>query len=136
MVQLNPYLTFDGNCEEAINFYKGCLDGEILSMNYFGDSPMDVPEESKKKVMHVSLKFDGGVIMASDTPTNQAVNTGNNISLSIGLDDLKKTDEYFNRLSEGGKITMPLDDTFWGARFGMLLDKYGIHWMINCELKK
>jgi PhnB protein len=136
MTQLNPYLTFTGNCEEVINFYKNCLDGEIISMNYFEGAPMKVPEDYKKKVMHVSLKFEGGVIMASDTLPDNKVVTGSNISLSIGLDDLKKTDEYFNKLSEGGKIIMPLQDTFWGARFGMLTDKFGINWMVNCELKK
>ncbi len=136
MTNLNPYLSLPGNCEEAINFYKDCLDGEILSINYFEGSPMKVPEDFKKKVMHVSMKFEGGIIMASDSPPDHKVIEGNNVSLSIGLDDVKKADEYFNKLSAGGKVLMPMNDTFWGARFGMFIDKFGINWMINCDLKK
>ena len=136
MTNLNPYLTFAGNAEEAINFYKECLGGEIVSMNYFDTAPMDVPEDYKKKVMHVTLKFEGGLLMASDSMPENKVNVGNNISLSIGLDDLQKADNYFNKLSAGGKVIMEMQDTFWGARFGMLTDRYGINWMINCELKK
>ncbi|HMS65051.1 MAG TPA: VOC family protein [Ignavibacteria bacterium] len=136
MNQLNPYISFPGNCEEAINFYKDCLDGEILSLNYFEGSPMEVAEDFKKKVMHVTMKFSGGIIMASDSPPHHPVNMGNNINLSIGLDDTDKANEYFNKLSEGGKVMMEMQDTFWGARFGMFTDKYGINWMINCEIKK
>jgi PhnB protein len=140
MNQLNPYISFPGNCEEAINFYKDCLDGEILSMNYFENSPEDspivVPADFKKKVMHVTMKFSGGTIMACDNPPQHNVIVGNNINLSIGLDDTAEADKYFNKLSEGGKVMMEMQDTFWGARFGMFTDKYGINWMINCELKK
>jgi PhnB protein len=105
-------------------------------MNYFEGAPVEVPADFKKKVMHVTMKFEGGLIMASDTPPDHKVTPGNNISLSIGLDDLKKADDYFNKLSAGGKVVMAMEDTFWGARFGMLIDKYEINWMINCELKK
>lgn len=136
MTNLSPYLTFAGNCEEAINFYKDCLAGEIVSMNYFESAPMDIPDDYKKKVMHVTMKFEGGLLMASDSLPEHKFVQGNNISLSIGLDDLQKADDYFNKLSAGGNIIMPMQDTFWGARFGMLTDKFGINWMVNCELKK
>lgn len=136
MNQLSPYISFPGNCEEAVNFYKDCLDGEILSMNYFEGSPMEVPDDYKNKVMHVTMKFKGGSIMACDNPPQHHLTVGNNINLSIGLDDTTLADKYFNKLSEGGKVMMEMQDTFWGARFGMFNDKYGINWMINCELKK
>jgi len=136
MTNLNAYLTFSGNCEEAINFYKDCLGGEILSINYFEGSPMEVPEEYKKKVMHVTLKFEDCLLMASDNPPRNEIINGNNFSLTIGTDDLKKGDDYFEKLSSGGNVIMSMQETFWAPRFGMLTDKFGINWMINCETKK
>ncbi len=136
MIELIPYLTFNGNCEEAMNFYRDCLEGEILSTQYFDKAPMDISEDLKKKIMHMALKIGKSTLMASDSMPEHQTNVGNNISLSIGIDELAKAENYFQKLSEGGKITMPLQDTFWGARFGMLKDKFDINWMINCELKK
>jgi len=138
-MQLNPYLFFNGNCEEALNFYKECLGGEFESINRFKDGPeemggMKVPENFKEKVMHMTWRFDGNVVMASDG--FEKVTDGGSVTLSVTVDNLDGMDTVFNKLSEGGQVTMPLQDTFWGARFGMFTDRYGIKWMFNCELKK
>jgi PhnB protein len=136
MLGLKPFLTFSGNCEEAVNYYRDKLDGEILSMMHFGEGPMDVPEAYKKKVMYSEFKFGDCKFMASDNSPGGKLTMGNNISMSVGTTDLKKIEKWFNNLAKDGKVTMPLQDTFWGARFGMLTDKFGIQWMFNCELKK
>ncbi len=136
MLGLKPYVMFNGNCEEAMNYYKDKLKGEILSLMRFEDSPMDTPKEFKKKVMHSQFKFEECEFMASDAMPQGNVTVGNNISLSVGVNDVKKIEMWFNSLAADGKVTMPLQDTFWGAKFGMLTDKFGINWMFNCELNK
>lgn len=135
-MQLHPYLTFYGSCEAALNFYKTIFGGEIVGLSYFGDSPMEIGEDDKKRVMHATFNFGNNSFMASDSMPGQDAPTRSNITLSLGTDDLEATNHTFAALAEGGQITMPLEDTFWGARFGMLTDKFGIHWMINCELPK
>jgi len=101
-----------------------------------GDSPMPVPESHKNKIMHARLKFGDNVIYLSDTLAGNERTVGNNISLSLEINPPTKMDDLFARLSEGGKIIMPLQDTFWNARFGQFVDKFDVHWMMNCELKK
>jgi PhnB protein len=135
-MQLVPYLAFNGDCEKAINFYKDCLNGNIENISYFGDSPMEVAESDKKRVMHSTFRFGNNVMMASDSMPSQPVAFGSNISMSVNVEDEKSMEQIFNKLADQGRITMPLEDTFWGARFGMLIDKFGIHWMFNCEKKK
>ncbi|HYV90451.1 MAG TPA: glyoxalase/bleomycin resistance/extradiol dioxygenase family protein [Chitinophagales bacterium] len=132
---LNPYIHFPGNCEEALNFYKQCLGGEV-KFRYFGDSPMQVAEEHRKKIVHAEFHFDGNMLMASDSLPDHKIVAGNNFGLSIILKDILQMDSIFSQLAAGGEITMPLQDTFWDARFGMLTDKFGIRWMFNCSLKK
>jgi PhnB protein len=136
MKQLGIYLTFQGNCKEALNFYKSCLGGEIVSMQTFGESPMKSDEKDKDLVIHSEFKAEEIKFMASDTMPGHDVNSGNQVTLSINLTDEKEQKEIFDKLSAGGKINMPLEDTFWGAKFGMLTDKYGINWMLNCEKAK
>lgn len=143
MATLNVYLTFSGNCEEAFNFYKSVLGGEFSHVGRFGEMPPSdncpaVPEKDKNKIMHVSLPISKEtVLMGSDSseafgpPTVQ----GNNFSLSINAGTKEETDRIFNSLSVGGQVTMPLDDTFWGAYFGMFIDKFGIQWMVSTELE-
>jgi len=133
MKNLGFYLTFPGNCEEALNFYKECLKGEIKNLQRFETAPMPVPDNYKKKIINAEFKAEGVFFMASDGMADQPPVIGNNISLSFNITDLKEQEELFNKLSKGGKITMPLQDTFWGARFGMLTDKFGINWMLNCQ---
>lgn len=135
-MRLNPYLSFNGNCEEALNFYKNALDGEILQLGRYGDSPMESAQEIKDKIIHGRLKFGEALIMASDAMGEYSVKEGSNISMSVECENNEQLNNAFSRMAEGGKVTMPLQDQFWGARFGMLTDKFGIHWMFNCEKKK
>lgn len=134
--RLDPYLTFNGNCEEAMKFYQSVLGGE-LKINRFGefDSPqIPVPDAQKDKVMHSVLKNELLNLMASDSRPEQPVTFGENISLSIAGTDEAQLTTFFNELSNGGKVTMPFAKQIWGDMFGMCTDKYGVHWMINVGL--
>lgn len=133
MKTLQVYLFFAGDCEEALNFYKESLGGEIISIQKFGDGPMEVEDSQKDKVMHAEFRADEVYFMASDGMEDQEKINGNAITLSINLDNEKEQENIFKKLSEGGTVTMELQDTFWGARFGQLTDKFGINWMLNCD---
>ena len=136
-MKLNPYLNFAGDAEDAVNFYKNALSGEVVMLSRFGDSPMPCDDDWKQKIMHARIVFGGdNIIMISDTMKGGEISTKGNIQLSIGLDDEGKTNEIFNKLAEGGTITMPLAKQFWGDVFGMLQDKFGVSWMLNCTEKK
>jgi PhnB protein len=135
-MKLNPYLTYPGTCEAALNFYRDALQGEIVSMSYFDSTQMPVPEEYKKKVLHAVLRFGQAMLMASDALPDKPLNLGNNVTLSLEFEELADQQARFQALADGGQVTMPLQDTFWGARFGMLTDKFGIQWMMNCERKQ
>lgn len=136
MKSLNFYLAFPGNCKEALDFYKNCFNGEIVSMHTFGEGPEGMcGDADKSKIMHAEFKADGVYFMASDSMGDHKVNAGNNVSLSLNIDNEKDQESIFNKLSDGGKVTMPLQDTFWGAKFGMLIDRFGFNWMLNCEKK-
>ncbi len=127
---------FSWHCEEALNFYKNAFEGEIIQLSRYGESPMPSKEEHKNKIIHARLKFGDVLIMASDVMDDRAVSSGAIIfSLSVECDSIDQLEKVFAAMSEGGKVTMPLQDQFWGARFGMLTDKFGIHWMFNCEKK-
>lgn len=135
MATINPYLNFSGNCEEAFNFYKACFGVEYESLQRYNEVPGEshVPDSESEWIMHVSLPIGHGTfLMGSDQPSSMGeVDPGNNVHISIQTDSDRETDRLFNALSAGGKITMPLEQTFWGARFGMFVDKFGIQWMIN-----
>ncbi|MFI5149879.1 MAG: VOC family protein [Bacteroidia bacterium] len=131
----NVYLTFNGNCREAMTFYNACLKGEIEIMD-FGDSPMPVPADGKKLVLHSNIKKDGILIMASDTTPDRPVNFGEHMSISINCESAAQADSFYTALSAGGKQTMPMQKTFWGAYFGMLTDKFGVQWMFNYDEPK
>lgn len=136
MFHLVPYLHFNGEAEEVLNFYKDAFDGEIVMLNRYGDSPMQVDESWKNKVIHSRIKIGNNLVMISDSHDgNMSVKEGN-IQLSVEVDDEQKLTEIFNKMAEGGKITMPLEKQFWGATFGMLQDKFGINWMFNREDRK
>jgi PhnB protein len=135
-MKLNPYLHFEGYAEEVLNFYRDVFHGEIVTISRYGGSPMQVDEDWKDKIMHARLKFGDSLLMISDGPKGFKTTTNGNIQLSVEMDDENKMSEVFNKLADGGKITMPLQDTFWGARFGMLTDKFGTGWMFNHEKKK
>jgi PhnB protein len=134
-MKLIPYLHFAGNAREVLNFYKNVLGGDIVQLGTYGESPMPCDEDYKDKVMHARFVFDGNMIMVSDVFKGQTVSTDGNIQLSVDVDNESKLDEVFNKMAAGGRVTMPLADQFWGARFGMLQDKFGVSWMFNCEKK-
>ncbi|MGB0524789.1 MAG: VOC family protein [Flammeovirgaceae bacterium] len=143
MAKINPYLTFTGNCEEAFNFYKSIFGGDFTFLGRFSEMPPNpefaVPDDMKQKIMHVSLPISAEtVLMGSDTSEafGQKVVVGNNFSVSIDCDSKEETDKLFHALSEGGKVTMPLENTFWGDYFGMFTDKFGIQWMVSCAINQ
>ena len=129
----NPYLTFEGNCREAMEFYRKILNGEIVTMQTFAEAKQDSPEGFKDKIIHAELKAEGVHLMASDGMPGWKAKPGNMITLNIDLTDSLEQEKIFRALSEGGVVTMPLNDTFWGARYGMLTDRYGIQWMLNYQ---
>lgn len=139
MAQVNPYLIFNGNCEEAFLFYQSVFGGEFPYMGKFKDMPTDdncppVSEEEADRVMHVSLPIGDTVLMGSDsTAQSGAVTVGNNISVSINTASRAEADTIFNGLAAGGNAFMPMTNTFLGAYFGMLVDKFGINWMVNFD---
>jgi len=135
-MELTPYLNFEGNAEEVLNFYKDALDGEIVMVSRYKDAPMPFDEDWKDKIMHARLKFGKSLIMISDGPKDFKTTFNGNIQLSIEVEDENKMEEVFNKLAAGGKITMPLQKQFWGAKFGMLVDKFGTGWMLSREEKK
>jgi PhnB protein len=129
---INPYLAFKGNCRDAMEFYKTALGGELEIMD-FSSAPMEVPDDYKSKVLHSKLTFANATIMASDTMPGNEINFGDNISVAIGADSEQIGEIYFNNLAEGGKILMPFENAFWGSKFGMLEDKFGVRWMVDCS---
>jgi PhnB protein len=136
IMKLIPYITFNGSCEEALTFYQDAMGGKIISIGRYEDTPMQVDDTYKKKILHARIQIGDDIFMASDSMPNRDPVIGNNISLSIEWDEPDVMETAYHKLAEGGKKTMPLGDMFWGSRFGMLIDKYGIHWMFNCEKKK
>lgn len=135
-MQLNTYLTFDGNCREAFDFYLSVFGGEYLVFQTFGDGPpeMEVPAAVKDNVMHVSLPIGDSVLMGSDTgPGQPGVSAGDNFSISVNADSRAQCDDLFAKMSAGGEVTMPMQDTFWGSYFGTCRDRFGINWMIDFD---
>jgi PhnB protein len=135
MTQLTAYLTFDGNCREAMTFYKECLGGELM-MQTVENSPVaqQMPAEFQKKIMHSRLVKDGIELMASDMSREKVVK-GNAFSLCINCSSDEEIQTLFSKLSEDGKVIDPLAPSFWGATFGCLKDKFGTTWLLNYEKK-
>jgi PhnB protein len=134
MAQLNPYLNFDNNCREAMNFYKDCLGGE-LSLQTVSESPVmaaQMPPQYKDSILHSSLTSGKMVIMASDMNREKPVD-GNTIQLCINCDSEQELDSFFSKLSAGGTIIEPLADMPWGGRYGALTDRFGKHWLFNFQ---
>jgi PhnB protein len=131
-VQIDPYVLFDGNCEEAFTFYQSALGGE-MQISRFEGSPMEnhVPAGAKQKVMHVSLSVKGATLMGADFVGESRISPGNNIALSLATGDEREADQIFAKLSAGGAVKMPMAQQFWGAKFGMLTDKFGVDWMVS-----
>ncbi len=131
MTQINAYLNFNGKCREAMTFYQQCLGGELV-MQKISESPMAarMPSEMGAKILHSSLTKNTLVLMASDMMGNNVVN-GNSISLCVSCSSDEEVNYYFNNLAKGGSVVEPLHQSFWGATFGTLTDKFGITWMFN-----
>jgi PhnB protein len=131
------YLTFNGNTEEAFKFYQSVLSGD-LNLQRFGDTPHGsaMSDDDKKKVMHVSLQTSHGIIMGNDHMEMMGgpYIAGNNFSMSVHPGSEHEAKTLFDGLAKGGNVLMPLDKVFWGAYFGMLIDKFGIKWIINYQL--
>jgi PhnB protein len=131
---LNPYLNFNGTAAEAIKLYERALGAKTENVMRFGDIPGSTPTpETKDRIMHARLQIGAGIVMISDTPLEMPSTAGGNMHVALHFDDAKDAAARFDALAAGGTVTMPLQDTFWGATFGMLTDAYGIHWMFNTE---
>lgn len=141
MAQINPYLCFNGNCEEAFNLYKSVFGGDFNMVMRFKDMPPQeghppLSEEMGNKIMHITYNIGSNILMGSDTnPDFGTVNFGTNVSISVDTKSKEEADNIFNGLSANGKITMPIQNTFWGAYFGMCEDKFGVLWMVNFDTK-
>jgi PhnB protein len=133
-MQINPYLFFKGNCEEAFRFYEQVLGGRIEAMFPHEGSPAaeHVAPEWRSKIMHARLVVGDTVLMASDAPPGHQEGMGG-FSVSLNVDDSTEAERIFAALGENGTVRMPIQETFWAVRFGMLVDRFGTPWMVNCE---
>jgi len=134
MAQINSYLTFSGNCRQAMTFYQKCLGGE-LKLQTIGESPMadKMPQQMKNCILHAMLTRDELVLMGTDMVGEDGIVKGNSVSLMLNCESEEEIKKVYAKLSTGGQPTHPLEDTFWGALFGDLTDKYGNHWLLHYE---
>ena len=140
MALINPYINFNGNAEEAFNFYKSVFGGEFAMIVRFKEMSgpgFEVPEHEADKIMHIALPIGNNVLMANDVPESMGrVNENENRSkISISAESKEEADRLFNGLSAGGAVEMPIADSPWGSYFGMFRDKYGIEWMVDFDPK-
>ncbi len=133
-MQLNPYLTFNGQCDAAFKFYAQCLGGKIVAMIPYAGTPADqqVPAGWRDKILHAKLIVGDQILMGSDAPPERYEQT-KGFSVTLSIDDPPEAERIFNLLAEKGAVRMPFQKTFWARGFGMLVDRFGIPWMINCE---
>lgn len=139
-MSMNIYLAFDGNCQEAFDFYRSIFGGDFSEVQTFAKAPpeMGVAEADKDRIMHISLPIGSSVLMGSDSPAafGPPPVVGNNFSIAIEGKSKEHCNEICTKLSAGGTLKMPMEETFWGAYFGRWTDKFDINWMINYELPK
>jgi PhnB protein len=131
-MKINPYITLKGNCKEALEFYQGALGAKVVYSQTFGNSPMPAGG-IEDKILHATLDVEGSILMMSDDPSPGPEPEGGKISLAIGLNDPARAEELFGNLAVGGTVLMGLEKTFWAEKFGMVKDKFGVLWMVNCE---
>ena len=133
-MKLNPYLTFDGRCEAAFKFYEKSLGAKIMAMMTHEGTPMadQVPPDWRRKIIHARLQVGDVELMGSDAPPDR-YEKPQGITVTLGIDKPAEAERVFHALAEKGSVTMPIQETFWAQRFGMLVDQFGIPWMINCE---
>ncbi|MEQ1354219.1 MAG: VOC family protein [Candidatus Acidiferrum sp.] len=132
MKEIAAYLTFNGNCRAAMEFYQKCL-GAKLDMMPFSSAPMKVPEGAENLIIHARLAKGDAVLMASDSMPGMPFHPGNTFWVAIKCESAEETEKLFTAFSENGKVVMPVQETFWAARFGMLTDQFGVNWMFNFE---
>lgn len=134
MTQIHAYLTFSGNCREAMSFYNEILGGK-LTLQTIGESPMaeKIPAEMKEYILHSQLKKDSLVMMASDMVGDKGLIKGNAVSLMLGCSSEAEIKNYYEKLSAGGHADHPVENTFWGAMFGDLTDRFGNHWLLHYD---
>ena len=133
-MKMNPYLSFNDQCEAAFNFYAKVLGGKVEAMMPYEGSPIaqQVPPERLSKIMHARLRMGDETLMGSDSPPDRYEQM-QGFSVTLGIDDPREAERVFHALSENGTVQMPIQKTFWAERFGMLVDRFGTPWMINCE---
>ncbi|WP_300596503.1 VOC family protein [Niabella sp.] len=138
MQAITPYLNFNGDAAEALDFYTEALGGQVVHKQTFGDTQADYPVAAshKDKIMHALFNAGELNFMVSDCPPDVSVTSGSNLSLALNFTDEDAIEKTFNAMAAGGTITMPLQDTFWGAKFGMVTDRFGISWMFNYDKPK
>lgn len=134
-MKIDPYLTFDGQCEAAFKFYAQCLGGEITAMFTFGETPAaeHVPADARDKIMHARLTVGDQALMGSDCTPEHPYEGVQGCSVSLNIAKPADAERIFSALSENGKVQMPMAETFWAERFGILVDRFGVPWMVNCE---
>jgi len=140
MAVINPHVNFNGNAEEAFNFYRSVFGGEFSRVVRFKDLPnpqFEMPEEEKNKIMHIALPIGGNQLMANDVPsflgkTNERENRS---KISVSVETREEADRIFSGLSKDGEVEMPMEDSPWGSYFGMFRDKYGIEWMVEYDAR-
>ena len=134
MNTFNPYLTFSGQCQQALTFYESAFKGKTIMRQTFGQSPQAVSGVNPTHIMYAEFKADNVFFMATDGINSDKVTSSNQITLNIGFDSAAEQARVFEALSKDGEIKMPLEKTFWGAMFGMVTDQFGISWMLNHQL--
>ncbi|EIV8473207.1 VOC family protein [Vibrio vulnificus] len=132
MFQLTPYLYFAGRCAEALEFYHHCFGGRVTNIRLFKDAPQYIESVELDWIMHAEFEANGIHLMLSDGVVAKEL-AGNNMALSLRVDDLDIQLKLFDQLADGGRVMMPLTDTFIGSRLGKVEDKFGIRWMIHCK---
>lgn len=133
MKSLNPYIDFGGRCREALAFYRDCFGGEVLALMTYADARIEVPPAFADNVLHSEFRSDQIHFMASDGRADQPATVGSNIMLALTFSDLAEQEATFARLAAGGQVTLALHDAFWGDRFGMLVDRFGLQWMLSAR---
>jgi PhnB protein len=132
LLGVNPYISFQGNCREAIELYKSALDAEVLFSQTVGESPLS-DMGAADNIVHCTLRVGGSTIMMCDDPRADASAALGNISLSIGLNDPERARQIFGKLAKDGSVLMPMEKTYWAEAFGVVADKFGVRWIVNCE---
>lgn len=135
MLTVTPYLFFAGHCEEALSYYQHCFDGHVVLKKYFRDAPEQIEGVNPDWVMHAEFQAHGMTVMLSDGLAARELG-GNNIALSVVTDELSVQEQIFNRLAAEGHVMMPLAESFWGARFGKVEDKFGVRWMLHAGMSR